>query len=154
MGKFWQSSQGNWKYLAINQYLENWTSKIINDVLQKIIRNHQLKNGGEKVQLRGQKMPAKRVKTLFFLQYRGNISVQFKQKLEKKRAIWQPYSQRENNLLAYHPWNLLLIAIWSLMWPTNWIFLDVVQPMSDKRVDIWQREFLNIKKINHRWDKM
>ena len=83
MEKFWQRSEGKWKYLAINQYLENWTSKIINDVLHKIIGKPQLKNGGEKVQLRGQKMPAKGVKPLFFLQYRGNISVQFKQKLEK-----------------------------------------------------------------------
>ena len=35
-----------------NQYPESWTSKIINDVLQKIISKTQLKNEGKKVHLR------------------------------------------------------------------------------------------------------
>ena len=58
-----------------NQYTESWTSKIINNALQKIISKDQLKIEGDKVQLRGQKLPAKDVKLLFFLQYRGNISL-------------------------------------------------------------------------------
>ena len=59
-----------------NLYPESWTSKIISEALQKIIGKHQLKSEGEKIQLRGQKLPAKNVKSLFFLQYRGNISLQ------------------------------------------------------------------------------
>ena len=63
-----------------NQYPQNWTSQIINDALQKIISKHQLKNEFVREQEKGQKLPAKGVKTLFFLQYRGNISQQFKRK--------------------------------------------------------------------------
>ena len=48
-----------------NQNPESWTSNIINVVLQKIIRKPQLKHEGEKVQLRGQKLPAKDVKPFF-----------------------------------------------------------------------------------------
>ena len=50
---------------------ESWTyiTKIYNVALQKIISKPQLKNGVEKVQLRGQKMLAKDIKPLFFLQY-------------------------------------------------------------------------------------
>ena len=70
--------------MAKNQFPESWTSKIINDALQKIISKPQLKNEVEKVQLRGQQLPAKDVKPSFFLQYRGNISLQLKRKLGKK----------------------------------------------------------------------
>ena len=66
-----------------NQYSESWTSKIINGALLKIINKPQLKNEGKKFQLRGQKLPAKSVKPSFFLQHRGNISLQLKQKFKK-----------------------------------------------------------------------
>ena len=69
--------------------------QIINDALQKIISKPQLKNAGEKVKLRGQKWPAKNVKPFFFLQYRGNISLQLKQKLEKTYDLKTIFTMRK-----------------------------------------------------------
>ena len=65
MAKFWQNSEGKWSIWLKNQYPESSTSKIINDALQKKINKPQWKNGGEKVNPRGQKMPSKDVKPFF-----------------------------------------------------------------------------------------
>ena len=50
--------------------------------------------------------------------------------------------------------NLVLIAIWSLMWSTNSVVVHAIPPLSNKRVDIWPREFLSIKIPIRRWDNM
>ena len=60
----WQSSEKNENIWLKNQHPENWISKIISDALQKIIRKPP-ENEGKKVQLRGQKSPAKDVKPFF-----------------------------------------------------------------------------------------
>ena len=78
-----------------NQYPGSWTSKIIKDALQKSISKPQLKNEGEKVQISGQKLPAKDVKPLFFLQCRGDISLQLKQKLEKTCKLKTMFTTRK-----------------------------------------------------------
>ena len=91
-------STGNWRnfeqalkknvgiWLKINN-TEGWTSKIINDALQKIISRPLLKNGGEKLQEMRQNLPGKDVKPIFFLQYRGNSSLQLKQNIGKNVRI-------------------------------------------------------------------
>ena len=81
--KFDKALKENESIWLKNQYPESWSSKIINDALQKIISKPQLKNGGEKIELRGQKPPANHVKPLFFLHYRVNVGLQLKRKLER-----------------------------------------------------------------------
>ena len=34
------------------------------------------------------------------------------------------------------------------MWSTNSVVVDAVPPMSEKRADIWSREFLSVKKTD------
>ena len=80
-----KAQKKNENFWLRNPYPEICTSKIINVVLLKIIGKPHLKNGGEKVQLRG-KMLAKDVNLLFLLHYRSNISLQLKQKFAKEDA--------------------------------------------------------------------
>ena len=136
-----------------NQYPESWTSKIINDALQKIVSTPQLKNEGEKVHMRGHKLPAKDVEPFFFLQYRGNISLLLKQKLEKTFNLTAIFTTRKlctrlPSLKSSFDSNL------SLMWSTNSVVVNAVPNMSDKGVDIWPGKSLSIKKPTHRWDNM
>ena len=53
----------NEKLWSKNRNPEFWTSRIINNALQKVVGKPQLNNGGEKVKQRGQKSEVKDVKS-------------------------------------------------------------------------------------------
>ena len=95
----WQNFDKALKETEINwlksQYPESWIFKIITDALQKITRKRRLKNESEKVQLTGQKLSPKDVKPLFFLQYRDNIRLQLKRKLEKNVQLTTIFTTRK-----------------------------------------------------------
>ena len=115
---FWQNSEGKWEHLAKTSIHWRLDFRIINDALQKTMSEPQLKIVDEKVQQRGQKPSAEDVKLLFFLQYRGNISLQSKQKLEQTCEMTNIFSTRKLRTCLTSK-NLVLIATWSLMWSTN-----------------------------------